>query len=427
MNKLTIKIATAVSSVAIVASSFVTPLLATTVEISGNGADSSNVAAVSQSNSTTVTQTNDANISNNINVGANTGGNDAKKNTGGDVSINTGDASATVGVSNTANSNSADVSGCCPAGVDVKISGNGADSKNGVSVDTSNDVTVDQDNTAKIKNNVDVDQTTGNNDANKNTGGDVAITTGDADATVTVDNNVNANWAAVTAGNNGGGALSVEISGNGADSENAALVSLATVKDINQNNYANIKNDVEVGANTGGNDAKKNTGGEVIIDTGDADATVDVSNTANFNAASLEGCGCIDDLLVKIAGNGAESENGATVELLSAALVDQDNTYDCGGRRSKPEIFELFGRSRGGHSSSCADVNVDQTTGNNDVKESTNYAGDPSVTTGDASADVTVDNTANQNVVGNVGDIDFPEIPSGNSSSLLLMLLAIFS
>ncbi|MDO8336143.1 MAG: hypothetical protein Q7T74_05195, partial [Candidatus Saccharibacteria bacterium] len=292
MNKLTIKIATAVSSAALIVSSFATPLLATTVEVTGNGADSDSTANVTQTTTTTVTQTNDANISNNVSVSANTGSNEAEKNTGGDVSIQTGDSSANVEVANSANSNTAEVSGCCASGLNVKIAGNGADSDNDANVTTNNNVVVDQDNTAKINNKIYVDQSTGNNEAEKNTGGDVAIETGDADATVAVSNLANSNWAAVTAGPNGGGAMSVEISGNGADSDNTANVSLATYKNIDQNNDANISNLIGVESTTGDNEAEDNTGGEVSITTGDSDANVEVSNMANFNAAHLEGCGC---------------------------------------------------------------------------------------------------------------------------------------
>ncbi len=422
MNKLTIKIATAVSSAALIVSSFATPLLATTVEVTGNGAGSDSTANVSQSTTTTVTQTNDANISNSVNVSANTGGNDANKNTGGDVSIETGDSSANVEVANSANSNKAEVSGCCASGLNVKIAGNGAYSDNDANVKTNNNVVVDQDNTAKINNKVNVGQSTGDNDANKNTGGDVAIETGDADATVKVSNEANSNWAAVTAGPNGGGVMSVEISGNGANSDNDANVSLSTNKNIDQNNYANIGNLIGVVSNTGNNDANKNTGGEVSIKTGDADANVEVSNMANFNAAHLEGCGCISDLLVKIAGNGADSDNDANVSLSSVAVVDQDNTFKCGGRRH-PGLFEILGSN--GRSGNCADVSVGADTGNNDVNSNTTSNGDPSVETGDASADVVIENMANENIVGNVG-IDWPGHSSG-SSSLLLLLLAFFS
>lgn len=404
MNKLTIRIATAATSAALVASSFATPLLAaTTVEISGNGSNSDNNVAVEQTNQTVVSQNNTANISNNVNVKSNTGDNKAEDNTGGDVSIKTGDSDASVSVSNTANSNQASVSGCCPAGTNVKISGNGSDSDNDATVETGNAVALTQNNNANIRNNVDVKSETGDNEAEDNTYGDVAIETGDADSSVTIANMANSNWAAVTAGNNGGGLLGVEISGNGADSDNNVTVGLASEKAISQDNDARIHNSVEIDSNTGDNEAEDNTGGEVSIETGDADATVDVSNMANFNAASLEGCGCIDDLNVKVKGNGADSDNDATVKLASATVVAQDNNY-----------------------SNCDDVNVELETGDNKAEDNTaQNEADPSIKTGDADAEIEVANDANYNVIGNA-NFDFPELPSGNSS-LLLMLLAFFS
>lgn len=416
MNKLTLKIATAVSSAAIVVSSFATPLLATTVEISGNGSDSDSNATVTQTNDTSVTQNNTANISNSVDVDSNTGGNEAEDNTGGDVSITTGDSEANVTVSNTANSNQASISGCCPTDTSVKISGNGSDSDNDATVDTTNKARIYQDNNAYINNDVDVDSDTGGNKAEDNTWGDVAIETGDADATVTIANQVNANWAAITAGSNGsGGSLSVEIVGNGADSDNNVDVDLDSDKKIDQDNNANISNDVDVDLDTGDNKAEDNTGGEVSIDTGNASATVDVSNLANFNAAQLEGCGCIDELDVLVKGNGADSDNDVTVDLTSKTKVYQDNDYSCGKDGHE-------GQNDGGN---CADVDVDLDTGDNKVEDNTSNDGDPSIETGDADADIEVSNEANSNVVGNV-DFDFPEIPSGNSS-LLLILLALFS
>ena len=220
-------------------------------------------------------------------------------------------------------------------------------------------------------------------------------------------------------------ATTIEISGNGSYSDSEVDVEQEQKTEVNQYNTADIKNSIDVNSNTGDNEAEDNTGGNVGIDTGDATADVDVSNLANFNAAELEGCGCIDDLLVKIAGNGADSDNDATVNLTSRTIVDQDNTFRCGGtRRPNFDLFELFGGGRG-HDSNCADVDVYVGTGDNDANKNTTHDGDPSVETGNADADVTVENTANKNIVGDV-DFDFPDVPSG-SSSLLLLLWALIS
>src|SRR3990170_2829791 len=419
MHKLLFKAGTGIAAAAIIAQGFAGLALASIdVEISGNGANSDNTANVAVSDQTQVTQNNTANITNNVNVSADTGKNDANKNTGGDVDITTGNAKTTVGVSNTANANVADVNGCCVGDLNVTISGNGAKSTNEANVGVSNTTYVDQDNYAKIKNNVDVDADTGKNDANGNTGGSVSITTGNADTTVAVSNTANKNVATVGNGS-GGGTLSVVISGNGYKSTNTANVGVSANTLVFQNNSAKITNDVDVDADTGKNDANKNTGGDVEILTGNADADVDVSNLANFNFADVDSCGCILDGTVKIAGNGAKSDNDATVVLTSVAGAIQDNDYSCG-----------YGQWFWWLSKPCNDVNVDLDTGKNDANGNTgDPGGDPSVTTGNAEADVVVETTANSNVVGDADfDFDFPEMDLGGSSaSLLLLLLAFFS
>jgi len=139
-----------------------------TIEISGNGSDSNNTAEVQQQTNTTVVQNNTANISNNVEAFADTGNNDANRNTGGDVSIDTGDASTLVGVSNTVNSNEAEVGGCCNLDTDILIADNGAGSDNDVHLKQRNNTAVYQDNWASIKNKVTADSFTGGNDANRN-------------------------------------------------------------------------------------------------------------------------------------------------------------------------------------------------------------------------------------------------------------------
>ena len=429
MHKLLYKAGTGIAAAAIIAQGFTGVALASLdVEISGNGANSDSTANVGVSNTTQVTQNNTANITNNVNVSADTGKNDANKNTGGDVDIATGNAKTTVGVSNTANANVADVNGCCVGDLNVTISGNGAKSTNEANVGVSNTTYVDQDNYAKIKNNVDVDADTGKNDANGNTGGSVSITTGNADTTVAVSNTANKNVATVGNGS-GGGTLSVVISGNGYKSTNTANVGVSASTLVFQNNSAKITNDVDVDADTGKNDANKNTGGDVEILTGNADADVDVSNLANFNWADVDSCGCILDGTVKIAGNGAKSDNEANVGLASVTGVAQDNDYSCGYGHRGGDVNSSF---RGGKhkSTPCNDVNVDLDTGKNDANSNTGDPdGDPSVTTGNAEADVVVETTANFNSTeGADFDWDFPDFPNhGSSASLLFMLLAFFS
>jgi hypothetical protein len=75
----------------------------------------------------------------------------------------------------------------------------------------------------------------------------------------------------------------VEISGNGAFSDNRVSVTQNERTRINQRNDANIVNNVSIRSNTGGNDANFNTGGDVFIRTGDIDSTVRINNRENLN------------------------------------------------------------------------------------------------------------------------------------------------
>lgn len=360
------------------------------LEISGNGAGSNNNVGVDTSTTTVVTQTNTANIQNNVNVTTNSGGNTANKNTGGSVTVATGDASASVNVTNNANSNAASVDNCgsCLGGIEAKISGNGADSTNKILVGSESETHVTQANDANVENNVTVNAKTGNNTANKNTGGDVTIDTGNATVDdVSVSTSVNANQAMI-GGGSGDTGLSLWITGNGADSNNTIGLDVDNSIVVAQANEADIENNISVTANTGNNTAKKNTGGGVAIETGDADVAVDVDNTANFNVADVNDC-CLLSGTAKIAGNGTDSINKLLLALNTATFATQLNNLDCDGRDG-----------------ACADITVESKSGDNVASKNTGDPGDdPSIDTGDTGASIDVGNSANSNGLSIGGDV----------------------
>jgi hypothetical protein len=414
MNKFFKKAAVAVATGSMVFGSFMPAALGQlNLEITGNGSGSSSELNFSSSSNTVVTQTNVANISNNVDVDADTGGNDAEGNTGGDVAVSTGDSSVSVGVSNQANSNAASVDSCngCLDDLTVAISGNGSDTDNEANVAVSNSTYVTQTNVADISNNVDIDSDTGDNDANDNTGGDVTIETGDASAEVGISNSANANVASVSNSSEGeGDGLSIWITGNGADSSNLLNLALASSTVVDQSNYADVSNDVDVDADSGDNDAEDNTGGDVMIETGDAEVEVGVDNAVNFNVASVEEC-CFTGGTVKIGGNGVDSDNELNAALSTGLFATQDNVYDCEGGE-----YELLSVLGGKHGSDCNDVDVDAETGDNDANDNTAWEGDPSVETGDAGASVELATSANSNgltVGGDVLDEVDVELPDG--------------
>jgi hypothetical protein len=78
--------------------------------------------------------------------------------------------------------------------------------------------------------------------------------------------------------------------------------------DVNQSNTTVIGNNISANANTGGNKANKNNGGDTNTTTGNATANVNVTNSAGFNIANLPGCAG-GDITATISGNGAGSTN----------------------------------------------------------------------------------------------------------------------
>ncbi len=411
------KLTTAIATGAVLLNAMAPAVFAaTTIEISGNGAGSDNWATLNQTSTQNVTQNNTANVTNNVNADAKTGGNDANFNTGGTVVVDTGDAKSKVNITNDLNKNLAEVDCCQPGNTNVTISGNGANSGNGVALGQAITTTVAQDNRAEVVNNVDADATTGYNDAIANTGGDVTVKTGNATADVDVATKANVNAAKV--GNNGTGASNPSaefvISGNGAGSGNYITAALTKVNDVSQQNSARVTNNVDADAKTGGNDANFNTGGDVVITTGIAKVMADVNNAVNFNSADID-CGCTWDVKAKIAGNGADPKNERQLKdknliilnLASAQVVGQGN-----GSSLNNQLYDL-----------------DAKTGKNDVNSNTGSVegGDPAILTGDATIESAVSNLGNVNVVGDFLPIALPTVPHIGFSFNFAALWAFFN
>jgi hypothetical protein len=409
MKNLQKKVASAIAAGALLFNTVMPVVAGTTIEISGNGSDSTNKAEVDVEQTTVVSQSNEANIKNTVNASANSGYNDANRNTGGNVSVDTGDATTKVDVANTVNSNQAEVQ-CCEGDVDVLISGNGDNSYNKVDLDVNHSrhdesgTFVEQENEANIKNEVDADSNTGKNDANRNTGGDVEITTGSATTSVDILNQANGNSAKVS-GNNDGVKLSARILDNGADTTNKIYLDYEHSIVLDQDNEANVDNDVNADSDSGKNDANRNTGGEVSIDTGDAKTDVEIDNWLNFNWADVD-CGCLLDVLAKIDGNGDDSYNKIEADFEDGLFVEQENSCGEEHHRRGPQgftaLFELGGRRH--HDKECLEneVYADADTGKNEVERNTQgeHGVDPSVETGNATTDVVLDNAGNSNVFG---------------------------
>lgn len=380
------KFTTAIATGAVVLNALAPAAFASETTISGNGAFSDNSVDISNHNNTTVSQDNNADIFNHVESNASTGGNDASFNTGGDTSINTGNASTNTTVTNDVNTNVAHVeSAGGNNGTDVTVSGNGAFSENDVNVRNNSDVRVHQDNDAHVSNIVNSNATTGHNNAGFNTGGDTSINTGNASTDTTVMTEANRNVANVSGGN-GSNDSSVQISGNGAFSDNKVNLWNGSAVIVDQDNDAHVFNHVNSNAKTGGNDANFNTGGDVSINTGDAKTKTDVRTAVNFNAADISG-DFAKAANVKISGNGAQSKNKVHAKFFNDHLVFQDNDAD------------VFNK-----------VKSHAKTGENAAKFNTaDVKGDPSIRTGNADEATFVHTSGNVNTTGKGANSNFSD------------------
>lgn len=322
---------------------------------SGNGAGSDNDASVDTTNNSGTFQNNDATIGSELVLSADSGNNTASANTGGDSNITTGDANVSGNVLTMANNNIAgdvvyavvnifgDLIGdilfteemmqaCCGTNTTAANTGNGSDTTNDASVDVTNTDNTFQTNDADITNELVFDAQTGDNQSSRNTGGDSSISSGDATVDANVLNIANSNidggnmWLVIVneAGNwigkilglpddaNFAGSAGTEFSvdengfitasnnGNGSGSTNDARVDQHNTNTTVQNNDAVVNNSLNLSANTGGNEASNNTGGNSQIKTGDAQI---IANLVNFVNNNITGNGKLFVTVVNVFGS----------------------------------------------------------------------------------------------------------------------------
>ncbi len=302
-----------------------------------NGSDSTNDAEIDSSVSSYTFQTNDALVENNMTLSSDSGNNNTDRNTAGDSTIETGDANVSANSLTFANNNLSggvvysvvnifgDLIGdiifpdgfCCTGDLSAANVGNGTNSENLANIDVTNSDTQLQANDADIQNYIVLDANTGDNTTSDNTGGTSSITTGDASAEMQLVNIANTNIAggdwwlvivneagnwvgkilgaplgALYGGSDGflftqadSGEITVTNSENGSDSQNTGSVSKDSTNTTVQANDAQIVNNINLSANTGGNSASRNTGGTSSITTGDADIIANLVNFVNNNIA----------------------------------------------------------------------------------------------------------------------------------------------
>lgn len=244
------------------------------LEISGNGNGSNSEVQVQVEQQTTVNQTNEANVSNQVETEANTGGNQANANNGNQVEIQTGNIETQTAITNELNTSIIEAVCCQQGEMTATINGNGANSQNRVELSVSKQTNVSVHQEVNIHNKISGSANTGRNEANRNNG-DVTIQTGNISAKVHVANK--ANQAQIEVACCGSSDVSIKISGNGVDSKNSVRISLGDSVIIDKHDIANIDNLIVWDANTGENSANDSLG-DVAITTGDITLEIGIQN-----------------------------------------------------------------------------------------------------------------------------------------------------
>ena len=268
------------------------------IEISGNGSGTSNSVTVQNDQTTTVTQTNDASVNNQVDQSATTGNNTANANTGDTTQITTGDSTTNTSVSNSVNNSQIVVDPCCDDKNTIEVKANGESSQNTVNAQVASTTTISVNQTAVINNTLSQIANTGDNNATNNNG-NVHIGTGDIFALSNLTNSANLTDIKTSIGN---GDLFLLLSKNGADSVNTINVYSVNTVDIFKNDFAVINNTLYADLNTGRNTADGNLGSATIV-TGDIYSMISVVNDP-INTEKIEVTCCVGGGVVPPGGGG---------------------------------------------------------------------------------------------------------------------------
>lgn len=167
----------------------------------------------------------------------------------------------------------------------VTISGNGNGSDNTVKITQICNTSVVQKNKTTVETAADAISSTGGNQANNNTGGDVTVDTGNATSSINVLVGGSTNDLAQPPdccdclGEN----PDVAITGNGTNSTNTVRVRKLVDKQVKQRNRTRVGTLALTVAKTGKNKANGNTGGTVDVTTGNSNSAVDVTIDPSSN------------------------------------------------------------------------------------------------------------------------------------------------
>ncbi len=171
-------------------------------------------------------------------------------------------------------------------------------------------------------------------------------------------------------------AAEINISGNGSETVNEAVVDNASSEQLNQNNDAQIDNNSSNNSDTGANTSNNSTG-ETNITTGDASQNITLSNSANVSAVNQDCCPeSAGGTSINISNNGSGSNSNALVENSDNQTINSNN---------EAIVYN--------------NINSSAATGNNTIKSNT---GPSMIRTGDVNSKIYLENeNLNQSYINN--------------------------
>lgn len=424
------------------------------VVTSGNGSFSDNSGALILNNDSMTVQDNTANVDTSLNQGATTGNNNNSKNVGGNSTIETGDANSSGTVITAVNTNASGVIvsefnitddqvgdiildfgagciiGCGSGSTNVENTGNGSFSDNEASVNETNNDQTFQNNDANIGNELILTANSGNNSTNDNTGGNSNITTGDANvsanALTLANNNIAGNviYAVVNifgdligdillpedAINNccEASGLSAANIGNGSLSDNDANITNDNNTIVDQNNFAEINNNLILDAQTGDNSTSNNTGGDSTITSGNTDVTASLLNVVNNNLAGNmwlvlinEAGNWVGKLLGAPEGSNIASSQGTELRVDNDGQIYATNSGNGTGSDNNADVSKTNNNTASQTNNAQINNTLDLSVNTGGNTASNNTGGNSNITTGDATIVANLVNFVNNNIMGN--------------------------
>ncbi len=391
----------------------------TNLSINNNGSSSESSSSSIINTNSQITQENNASIDNTLSHNTTTGQNNASYNVG-NTTIVTGDANTTGIVVSSLNTNLEGISisefqvadvhtgdfvldfgtnctlNCNENNTSGKNIGNNSDSTN---------KNIFQNNDANLENEITLTSNSGDNNTNFNTSSDSFIQTGDANVSANILSFLNNNLS----GNIQIGIIDIfgaligdiilpeseinsdtsTINQNIAGSNNTAAINSTINENISQTNEANIINDLTLNAETGGNSVNNNTGGDSIIQTGQAYVNTNTINIANSNA--------MDENLLIVIVNKAGEWIGKILGVPEGSLLWESNGSDSQNSSIVSEETNI-NLEQTNNAVIKNNVNLSANTGGNSA--SYNTSGNNVIKTGEAKIVANLINFVNNNVKG---------------------------